>query len=311
MQESRLIGRYSQGHAGPMLVLLGAMHGNEPAGIYAIRRVLRLLEEEKAKNSAFEFKGSVIGLIANLEAYKQGVRFINKDLNRSWHYEDYRHFINVSQEERSIEQNQIVDIIEEIRKEIHITSPESIVVLDIHTTSAYGGIFSIITDDPLSEKIAVELHAPVIKGMLDGITGSSIHFFHGNNMGIPTTAIGFEAGQHYDPSSIDVATSAIVNCMRTIGCVQPNDVENKHDDILLSWSQFLPKIAHYHSRYAVKDSTIFKMLPGYKSFDKIVKDQHLADDIDGPVFAEVDAYLLLPLYQMQGEDGFFLIVEDV
>jgi succinylglutamate desuccinylase len=310
METERWIGRYTQGLHGPMLLLFGAMHGNEPAGIYAIRRVIRLLNEEKEKKPDFEFRGTVIGLIANIEAYRQGVRFINKDLNRSWDYHDYNKFIHLPYHDRSIEQNQICEIMEVLRKEITLANPKSLVVLDIHTTSSKGGIFSVIGDHPLSEKIAVELHAPVVKGLLNGISGTSLHFFQEKYIGLPTAAIGFEAGHHHDPSSIDVATSAIINCMRTIGCVNIQDVENKHDNILKEWSRQLPKVTHFIGRYEVKDTSKFKMKSGFKNFDKIQKDQHLADDVDGPVISQYNAYILLPLYQKQGEDGFF-VIDDV
>jgi succinylglutamate desuccinylase len=49
------------------------------------------------------------------------------------------------------------------------------------------------------------------------------------------------------------------------------------------------------------------MLPGFNNFDKIVKGQPLAKDKNGPIYASIDGYILMPLYQKQGEDGFFII----
>ncbi len=194
-----------------------------------------------------------------------------------------------------------------MRSEIHTSHPQSIVVLDIHTTSAHGGIFSLITDDPLSEKMAIELHAPVIKGMLNGIEGTSIHFFHGNNLGIPTTAIGFEAGQHDDPQSADIAVSAIINCMRTIGNVDGKDVENRHDILLQEFSKHLPKVSTFISKHKITDRAQFAMLPGFKSFDRVVRGQHLANGAEGPIYSDHDGFILMPLYQAQGSEGFYLI----
>jgi succinylglutamate desuccinylase len=307
LHRHRLIGRYSQGIKGPLLVVIGAMHGNEPAGVKALETVFVMLTNEILKNPGFIFKGSIIGLIGNLDALNQGKRFINKDLNRSWSYEEYKALLQKPKLARTSEQNQIFEIIECIREEINVSSPDQIIVLDLHTTSAHGGIFSLITDDPISERMAIELHAPVIKGMLRGIKGSSIHFFHGENMGINTTAIAFESGQHEDPMSVYRAIAAVINCMRTIGCVNAHDVENRHDDILINFSKDLPKVNELIGKYSIIDASVFNMKPGYKSFDIVRKGDHLADDVNGPVYCQEDGMILMPFYQKMGEDGFFLI----
>ena len=42
----RIIGKYTQGLPGPLLVCIGGMHGNERAGIRAIDLILKMLEVE-------------------------------------------------------------------------------------------------------------------------------------------------------------------------------------------------------------------------------------------------------------------------
>ena len=69
---NRLIGRYSEGNKGPLLIVIGGMHGNEPAGIHAVESLLQMLEQEKEKNAGFEFKGALVGLRGNLQAIEQG-----------------------------------------------------------------------------------------------------------------------------------------------------------------------------------------------------------------------------------------------
>jgi succinylglutamate desuccinylase len=306
---NRVIGRYSQNTDGPLLVAIGAMHGNEPAGVEAIKTVFTMLEHEKKIKPHFEFRGTLLGLVGNLKAFCQKIRFIDKDLNRSWSYETYQTIKNLSRNEINAEQNEMLDIVEALRKEIENNPPAEIIVLDLHTTSAHGGIFSITSEDPMSIRMAIELHAPVIRGMLDNISGSSIHFFDGKNMGIPTTAIAFECGQHEDPESVYRGIAAIINCMRTIGCVNAHDVENKHDEILINFSRHLPKVNRLIGKYSIQNPGFFEMLPGFKSFDPVYKGQLLAMDGDEAVYCPHDALILMPFYQKMGEDGFFLIVE--
>lgn len=308
--QSRLIGRFSQGKKGPLLVAIGAMHGNEPAGVLAIQQVLERLEQETINNASFAFYGSFIGIVGNMEALKKNQRFIDQDLNRSWSYDSYKKIISSPLDQLNVEQRQILEIINELRKEIHISFPKNMYVLDLHTTSAQGGIFSLSTDDEASIKIAMDLGAPIIKGMLKGIDDSSIHFFHGQNMGIPTTAIGFECGQHEDVNSPHIGTSAIVKCLKSIGILNPKDVMHHQDDLLYDFCKELPKLHKIVGKYSIKDMQHFSMLPGFRSFDRVQKNQHLANDVDGPVYCPMDARLLMPLYQNKGSEGYFLIVED-
>jgi succinylglutamate desuccinylase len=52
------------------------------------------------------------------------------------------------------------------------------------------------------------------------------------------------------------------------------------------------------------------MLPGFKNFDAIEKNQILAKNKHGDILAPYSGYILMPLYQKQGEDGFFIISEE-
>ena len=51
------------------------------------------------------------------------------------------------------------------------------------------------------------------------------------------------------------------------------------------------------------------MVEGYKNFQKVEEGEVLAQDKSGKIVAPEDALVLMPLYQQQGEDGFFLIKE--
>ncbi|MGB0432056.1 MAG: hypothetical protein ACPGLV_16395 [Bacteroidia bacterium] len=45
----------------------------------------------------------------------------------------------------------------------------------------------------------------------------------------------------------------------------------------------------------------------FLNFQKIEKGTLLATDKNGPIYCEQDCFMLMPLYQKQGSDGFFLI----
>jgi succinylglutamate desuccinylase len=307
MNKERIIGRYEGKKGGPLLVVLGGMHGNEPAGIKAIDLMCKMLEVEPITNPSFEFEGIFMGLIGNLQAVKANKRFIKKDLNRQWEVNNVNRVMNAdisTLEAEDLEMREILDIIHQEIKESKI---EKLVVLDLHTTSSFGGIFTIPSSDPESLRIALELHAPVVKEMIKGIRGTTLHYFIPENMGLDTVCVTFESGQHDEELSVNRAIAAITNCMRSIEMVQADHVENRHDTILIEYSRNLPKVSKLISRYGVTEEDQFRMVNGYKNFQFVKKGELLAEDRKGKIYASHDALILMPLYQKQGEDGFFLI----
>ena len=49
------------------------------------------------------------------------------------------------------------------------------------------------------------------------------------------------------------------------------------------------------------------MMPGFKNFQPIEKGQLLGHDARGEVRAPKNGCILMPLYQQQGDEGFFII----
>ncbi len=292
---------------GPLFICIAGMHGNEPAGVEALETVFALLEREQIVNQGFCYKGCLLGLIGNWRAYSQGKRFIVKDLNRQWTLENIERIRQADPAQLDSEDQDLLEILKLVHTEIADCQPERVVLLDLHTTSAAGGIFAVATDEPESIRIASGLHAPVVTGLMRGIKGTTLHYFSKENFKVPIAAAAFEAGQHENPVSVNRAIAAIINCMRSIGAVCPEDVENRHDEILQNYSDNLPKIADLIEVHAIKPGDDFKMLPGYRNFQPVAKGELLAHDRHGEIRSPTDALILMPLYQPQGSDGFFLV----
>ena len=307
LKKERIIAEYYGGKSGPLLIAIGAMHGNEPMGIKAIAMLEKMLDVEPITNPGFEFHGSFIGMIGNLSAYKRNERFIDKDMNRQWSKSHIDKIKSLNQNELDAEDLEMLDILETIEQACESCKPTKLYILDLHTTSSFGGIFSIPAENNESLEIAKNLHAPVVMGMLKGIRGTTLHYFKTENMPLETVTITFEAGQHEEHKSINRAIAAIVNLMRTVKMVESDDVENIHDQILLEYSKNLPKVTELVMRYGVHEEDEFKMKPGYTSFQKVEKGEVLATDKNGQILSPDSGRLLMPLYQQKGEDGFFLI----
>ena len=212
----RIIGTYTGPEPGALVVVFGAVHGNEPAGVHALQELFRMLEREPQVNPGFTFKGKLLGIIGNRQAFAAEQRFLERDLNRLWTPENLQRIKTSALEALQAEDRELADILALLQAEILDTKPEALILLDLHTTSADGGIFCIPSDDRASLRLAKELHAPVILGMLEGLQGTILHVAVNNYFeieGFPKYSVGvaFESGQHHDPQAVSYAIAAIIN----------------------------------------------------------------------------------------------------
>lgn len=303
----RIIGKYSGTAPGPLLIAVGGIHGNEPAGVEAIEILCTMLEREPESNPDFVFKGHLLGLRGNLEALAAGRRFIQRDMNRALLPEHVESLLNTDPQTLYHEDKEIYELVTCIKAEVEAMRPTSVVLLDLHTTTASGGIFVLASRNPESIRIGVEMHAPVITGFDDQILGTTMHYFTEEHFGREITTVVFESGQHEEPLSVNRAIAAMINCMRTIGCVRAEYVENRHDHLLREYSRDLPKVAILVDRFEVQNGMQFQMLPDFRNFDPVKAGELLAYANGTPIKAPKDGLLIMPKYQEQSEDGFFIV----
>ena len=309
------MGQYTGAQNGPLVVAIGGIHGNEIAGIKAIQEVFRMLEKEPEANPGFQFRGNIVGLVGNLEACRTGQRFLECDMNRIWQPDNVARLESVPIDMLHDEERELRELLQAIKDTIKKENAREVVIIDLHTTSADGGIFSIpLEDDPESIRLAKGLHAPVILGLLRGLNGTLMHYASGNHFaenGLPekVSSVAFESGQHEDPLSVSRAISAIISLLRAVGCVQEHDVDNWHDEILIKYAANLPALTRLSYVHHINPEMAFKMNPGYLNFQPVKAGEVLASDRNGAITAPSDGLMLMPLYQPKGADGFFIVEE--
>lgn len=285
------------------------MHGNEPAGVKAIEYVMKMLEVEPIKNADFSYAGRFLGLIGNLKAFKENKRFLRKDLNRQFTKDNIKKANGINPVELEAEEQELFEIIELVKNEIEEYKPSQLIVLDLHTTSSMGGIFTICQNKLEIINVAYALHAPIVLGMLEGLKGTTLHYFTTENMGVDTLAITFESGQHNEELSVNRAIAGIISLMKEINSVKEEDVENYHEKIIKKYCEDLPQLTTLIEHFPIGEEDKFEMLPGFKNFQEVQKNQTLAHCNLVPVSCKEDGLILMPLYQKQGEDGYFIVKE--
>jgi succinylglutamate desuccinylase len=312
-EKQRIIGERSGSVHGPLLIVLTCIHGNEPAGYLAVEEVFSRIDAEYQLKAHFDFRGKIVGMVGNLAAANRAVRFQKTDLNRIWSPENVQKIRNCDKSTLEAEELELFELIEQFEILSRNYQSEKIVILDLHTTTAQGGIFVIPSKDEKSGKLAQYIHAPVLHGFLDDIQGTALHHFStANYPSLDLTSLCFESGQHNSPDSIDHAVSAIIQCFLAIGGFYPEDIETKHEKLLASDAARLPKEARLIYSHRINPGDEFSMRSDkiYSNFDPVEAGELLASDRQGNIYAKCKGMILMPLYQKQGNDGFF-IIEDM
>jgi succinylglutamate desuccinylase len=309
---NRIVGTLGGDLPGPLVVVTAALHGNEPAGVRALEVVFDLLRPEKYRH----FKGRFIGLIGNVQAYSNCRRFVDRDFNRVWLMDQLAARLTQGEAQLHGEDLELVQLYNTICTAVEASKPERILLLDLHTTSAGGGVFSIPTDEGESLTWAKKLQVPVVLGLYEKVEGTllrfgSAGFFAPNRMVITTLGVAYEAGQHDEPASVTRSIAAILNTLHHAGCLPEGGNEWSAAITQQHIPATLPLVTRLMGAHHIKLGDDFVMRPGYVNFQRVQAGEHLADDVNGPILAPYNSLILMPLYQTQGSDGFFLVRAEV
>jgi succinylglutamate desuccinylase len=309
--QHRVIGAIGGNAPGPLVVATAALHGNEPAGVHALEEAFSMLQA--TPNLAF--KGRFVGLVGNLHAYNSSSRFVERDFNRIWTKTHLDTVLAENPARLRGEDLEMRHLYDAIRQEVLASHTDTTVFLDLHTTSAGGGIFCIPTDEKHSLQLAKALHAPVILNLFDRVEGTLLRFaaeghFFPENPAVTCMGVAYEAGQHEEPLSVSRSLSAILNTLHFAGCINDLNLHSPHEMILQKSFAELPRVTRLIHAHHIKPGETFKMRPGYVNFQRVREGEHLADDIHGRVLSPHQSMILMPLYQSQGSDGFFLVKEE-
>jgi len=274
------------------MVVFGGIHGNEPAGIHAIHRVLDVLATYR-----IEMCGQLIALSGNRKALGENRRFIDEDFNRIWGPERLDTPPALTSE--VVEQAQVRAVLDEL------AAQESLTLLDLHTMSSRGPAFCGMIDSYRNRQLARSLPLPTIIGLDDYVHGAMLPHYHREGH----TCIAVEGGQHQAPETVDRLESAIWIVACAAGLFDDSragELVALHSQRLQEPSVRLPGLIRNCHRHPIEEGDDFVMHPGFENFSRVTKGQQLATCRSGPVHAPWTGYLLMPLYQPGGRDGFFL-----
>ena len=294
----RILAHCQSGRPGPTLVAFAGIHGNEPAGIEACRLIADALD-----SGQIPFRGQFIAIAGNLQAIDQNIRFIQRDLNRSWDDGDIDG-LRAQDPSRDvaedIEQRALLDVLDPLNAQ----ADAPIVYIDLHSTSGHGAPFCAMADTLRNRKIAFALPIPVILGLEECIETVLLGWL--SDLGHIGLVI--EGGQHNDPNTVDFLASALWLTLvagELVLAENAPDLDGAYAKLETA-ARGLPQVVEILHREAIVPEQIFRMKPGYDNFQIVAHQEHLAEDREGDILAPMDGRILMPLYQNVGEDGFFI-----
>ena len=296
---SRIIGELGGKEKGPLIILIGGLHGNELTGIKAIERVFKKIEDDK-----LEIRGKIIGLKGNKKAIEKKERYIDYDLNRCWTAEHIQHLSDshfvFAEDEEVLELNNVFE---------GFSSYEATqrVCVDLHTTSSDNGNFIVVPEVTSDDAVIEALKLPLILDLEKHIKGTLLKYLTRKGY----LAFAFEGGLIGSEVAIELHTAGIWEILLASGAVSPERINGimQIGTLLQTFAAELPHKLRVRHHYWITEEDNFHMKPGYLNFQKVKAGEVIAEDRNGPIQIPMDGLIFMPLYQRSGNDGFFVVEE--
>lgn len=293
----RLIGVVDGKNPGPTLIFIGGIHGNEPSGVYALQRVIPLLESRKDS-----MKGKVYAIAGNLPALQKGVRYIDQDLNRMFTKDKVANIGEATSEEccETRERRELLHLFDSILE----TEEGPFYFFDLHTTSGNTIPFLTVNDSLLNRQYTKQYPVPNVLGIEEFLEGPLLSYI--NELGY--IAFGFEAGQHDDLQSTENHFAFIMTSLFFSGVMDEGTSDfRRHYNFLRDAALNNHRFYEIIYRHKIPDQAVFDMQPGFLNFQQIPKGLPIAIEDNTSIEARYGGRIFMPLYQGKGEDGFFII----
>ena len=299
LPEGREIGRVVGDAPGPTLIVVAGIHGNEHAGLSAVRRALATLTRRQGR-----VMGELVAFAGNLGAMRLGIRYRERDMNRVWTNERIADLEARARSGEALdaEDHEQLELLAAIRAAI-ARARGPVYLIDLHTTSAHGLPFILFGDTLKQRKFASVIPLPLLMGLEEALDGVLTAYF--TQQGCATFAV--EGGQHDDPGSVDNLEAVVLLGAESAGLFGSGLLtETGAAHALLDRRRGdLPRVMEVVSRHAITADDAFVMEPGFLNLARARAGQLLARTRHGEVRAPKDGMVILPLCQGQGADGFF------
>ena len=251
--------------------------------------------------------GEVVALVGNVRALAERKRFIDRDLNRQWMEDSVREarqaVAAVPANGIGAELHETVELADAVDA-IIARARGPVFALDLHTTSAEGTPFGVVGPTEAHRAFAAHFALPSLVGLEAQLPGVLTGYLGAR--GCVTFAV--EGGQHDGAPARDHLVATIKIALVASGVIAKRHMPGYEaaNETLARARGELPQLIEVLSRHAVQPDHGFAMEPGFATIHPTRAGTLIARDKSGEIRAPSDCLVLLPLYQAQGSDGFFV-----
>lgn len=295
----REIGRFEAGD-GPTLVVIGGVHGNEPAGIHAARRVLDCLHADPPGG----FRGRLVVLAGNLAALAgpPGTRYVDRDLNRS-----FTDPLLTRTDPGCAECGQARELLAAVGAQAR--PGVAVFVMDLHTTSAPSPPVVVLEDSLRARAFARTLGVPMLLGFEEEVDGL-LYDHLTRTLGCVACVV--EGGQHDDARSVDVLEGAVRVGLHACGVwpIAPGEPDPSAR-LRAACGPRAGRVYDLRHREPILDPS-FAMEGAINAHTIVRRGQVIGTQSGEPVRTPVGGQVFLPNRQpvkRSGDDAFFIVRE--
>jgi len=259
------------------------MHGNEPCGAEAIRRMRHEFESGRLEPS----NGTVFLVHANPEATSQGRRHTagGTDLNRLW---DFSFIEHLREEAWSYEHHRVLELKEALG--------ELDVFIDLHSAATATPPFGVSNGEPPIDEIAERIGISFLVQSWYGLADKVIIGFL-KLSGVP--ALSVECGAHGDPGISDKAHRIAMDFLRATGALDDGKETNGSD----------VRTVHVLERIT-RPSAEFRFGAPWKGFEQLEPGTLVGRDRVTEIRTSRRCYAVLPNENVEvGDDVVYLAVD--
>lgn len=256
------------GQKGAHVVMFGAVHGREPAGVEAA-----IIFNEYLHQHNLNLKnGKITFVIGNPEAFLLDQRFIHQNLNRVF-------FNNLQSTSEGIRAEQIRN---------YLQSTPIDYLLDVHSQYVGDMRMIIYNNTSFNFKTALQISNLPTHLLADEINIPGTLICEAEKYGI--SSFGLECGNNTKQETIESALGHLVYTLSTLNIIDISDFEP-----LLEHYQKPSTIKRYYNLQPIRPATGFEFLIDYKQEDCPIKaGQEYVKDTNGTRIAVEDCVLLWP-----------------
>jgi len=297
----RTIGVLEAEAAGPTLIVIGGVHGNEPTGVRAAEKVISRL------NSNGQIaRGRCVALTGHRRALADPdghTRYLEEDLNRLFTPERVKEALRCNRQSLSPDMIELAEIVACLEAEAE-RARGPMYLIDIHTFSSRGTPFAATEDAIRARRFCRGFGLPMVLGFEEELHGLLSDYFTNRFGGVSVVV---EAGRHGEQAAERIAEATLMRALELTGLIEPG-IEAL-EVLKKAAGARAGRIYDVRYRHVIKNPD-FKMLDRVHSFARVHVGEHVADEGGCAQRTPESGLMFMPNRQKHkrpGDDGYFIV----